>query len=86
MYVDANIAKKLRDMYGYTIGSSVFLFFEEWRNLGQQYVRQNYPERTYYNYIDRLMAVGLAVKERYGVYKLSPGWDKPLQGVMKHES
>ncbi len=83
MYVDGNIAKLLRDKYGQSTGSNIFLFFEEWRNYGIQYVRQSYPERTFYTYTDKLIGVGLAEKVRYGVYRLKPGWDKPLQGHVR---
>ena len=80
MYVDGNIAKFLRLKYGQDAGTNIFYFFEEWRNYGIQYIRKTYPERTLYTYIDKLIEVGLAEKVRYGVYRLTPGWDKPLQG------
>jgi hypothetical protein len=79
MYVDGNIAKLLRAKYGNSAGSCLFLFFEEWRNYGPEYIMQNYPPRTYYYYINRLIDVGLAVKERYGTYNIAPGYEYPAQ-------
>ena len=79
MYVDWNISELLRAKYGNNMGISVFMFFEQWRNFGEDYVRQAYPERTYYKYIDLLIDVGLVVRERYGTYKIVPAYEHPVQ-------
>lgn len=79
MYVDGNIAKLLRNTYGNSAGTCLFMFFEEWRNYGSEYIVANYPQRTYFYYIDRLIDVGLAVKERHGTYRIAPGYEYPVQ-------
>jgi hypothetical protein len=77
MYVDGRLHKLMRSLYGNTAGTSLLMFFEEWRNYGREYVMQNYNPRTYYYYLDRLVDMGLAVKESYGVHKLISDWEFP---------
>lgn len=75
MYVDNTIIERLRDRFGIRAGTNVGLFFEEWRNYGQDWVMERYPERSVYYYIDILMREGLMVKESKGKYRPAPGFE-----------
>jgi hypothetical protein len=78
MYVDGELHKLMRSRYGLSAGTALFMFFEEWRNYGHDYVVQTYNQRTFYYYLDRLVEMGLAEK-RYGFHGLLPPWDKKVQ-------
>ena len=74
--IDITILKKLRCHFGDTNGSSHALFFEEFRNFGQEYVKRMYKPGTFYSLTHGLMAVGLIVKEARGLYKIVSYYEK----------
>jgi len=79
MYIDNTLIESLRDKFGIRAGSNIGLFFEEWRNYGQDWIMERYPERTVYYYIKILEKAGLMVKERKGTYKPAPGYENPVK-------
>lgn len=79
VYVDGNIANVLRAKYGTNLGTCLFLFFEEWRNYGQEYVMQLYPQRTYYKYLGILIEEGFVTRERYNVYRIASRYENPVK-------
>jgi len=79
VYVDGNIASVLRAKYGISLGTGLFLFFEEWRNYGQDHVMQVYPQRTYYKYLGILIKEGYIIRECYNVYRIAPRYEDPVK-------
>jgi len=79
MYIDGILLNKFRERFGNYAGKNIALFFEEWRNYGQDWIMERYPERTFYYYISKLEKAGLMVKERKGTYKPAPGYENPVK-------
>ena len=74
MYMDMSITNMLNERYGRLISLGCANFFETWRHYGFEKAREGISQRTYYNYLEMLVAVELVLNPRYGVYEIAPAW------------
>ena len=79
MYIDNLLIESMRDKFGFRVGTNIGIFFEEWRNYGQDWIMERYPERTVYYYIDILIKADLMEKKSQGRYKPVSGYENPVK-------
>ena len=59
MLIDDGIYQFLKSIYGYQVASSLIIFFEDWRRLGEYVAMTSFPQRTAYTYRNLLLEAGL---------------------------
>jgi len=79
MYIDNTIIEDMRTRFGLRTGTSIGVFLEEWRNYGQDWIMEKYPERTVYYFVDILIKERIMEKESKGRYKLVAGYENPVK-------